>query len=87
MIGPFSEENAMTIFTHAKVWRAIDRTARAHGLSASGLARTAHLDPTSFNKSKRVSPARKPRWPSIETVAKVLDSVGDSGEDFVKRLR
>ena len=28
----------MTKFTHAKLWRAIDRTAEAHGLSASGLA-------------------------------------------------
>jgi phage repressor protein C with HTH and peptisase S24 domain len=86
-MGPFSEDNAMTKFTHAKVWRAIDRTARAHGLSASGLARTAHLDPTAFNKSKRVGPAQKPRWPSIETVAKVLNSVGDSVEDIVKRLQ
>jgi phage repressor protein C with HTH and peptisase S24 domain len=87
MVGPFSEENAMTKFTHAKVWRAIDRTAKAHGLSASGLARAAALDPTAFNKSKRLSPAQKPRWPSVETVAKVLNSVGDSVEDFVERLR
>ena len=77
----------MTKFTHAKVWRAIDRTAKAHGLSASGLARAADLDPTSFNKSKRVSPSHKPRWPSVETVAKVLNCVGDSVEDFIARLR
>jgi phage repressor protein C with HTH and peptisase S24 domain len=77
----------MTKFTHANVWRAIERTAKAHGLSASGLARRARLDPTIFNKSKRVNPAQKPRWPNIETVAKILNSVGDSVEDFVKRLR
>lgn len=76
----------MTKFTHATVWRAIDRTAKAHGLSVSGLARTASLDPTAFNKSKRLSPTRKPRWPSVETIAKVLNGVGDSVEDFVERL-
>src|ERR1700752_4579172 len=76
----------MTKFTHAKVWRAIDRTAEAHGLTASGLARVATLDPTSFNRSKRLSPTKKPRWPSVETIAKVLNGVGDSVEDFVERL-
>src|SRR5215510_9909684 len=76
----------MTSFTHANVWRAIDRTAEAHGLTASGLARGAALDPTAFNKSKRVSPTQKPRWPSVEMIAKVLNSVGDSIEDFIERL-
>ena len=76
----------MTKFTHAKVWRAIDRTAEAHGLSASGLAKAAARDPTSFNRSKRLSPTRKPRWPSVETIAKVLNGVGDSVEDFVERM-
>jgi phage repressor protein C with HTH and peptisase S24 domain len=77
----------MIKFTHATVWRAIDRTAKAHGLSASGLARAAALDPTAFNKSKRLGPTRKPRWPSVETIAKILNGVGDSVEDFVERLR
>jgi len=76
----------MAKLTHANVWRAIDRTANGHGLTASGLARGAGLDPTAFNKSKRLSPTRKPRWPSVETIAKVLNSVGDSIEDFVERL-
>ena len=76
----------MAKLTHANVWRAIDRTAKAHGLTASGLARGAALDPTAFNKSKRLSPTQKPRWPSVETIAKVLNSVGDSVEDFVGRL-
>src|SRR4029450_12105546 len=86
MVEPVSEENAMTKFTHAKVWRAIDRTAEAHGLSPSGLAKAAALDPTAFNRSKRISPTRKPRWPSVETIAKILSSMGDSVEDFVERL-
>ena len=76
----------MPKLTHANVWRAIDRTAEAHGLTASGLARGAGLDPTAFNKSKRLSPTQKRRWPSVETIAKVLNSVGDSIEEFVERL-
>ncbi len=68
---------------HADVWRAIDRLAAKHGLSASGLARRAGLDPTSFNKSKRASREGKPRWPTTESIAKVLAVTGDSLDGFV----
>ena len=36
--------------SHGDVWRAIDRLAHEYDLSASGLARNAGLDPTTFNK-------------------------------------
>ena len=49
---------------HEDVWRAIDTLAAENGLSPSGLARKAGLDPTSFNLSKRRAPAGKSRWPS-----------------------
>ncbi|MGC8535105.1 MAG: helix-turn-helix transcriptional regulator [Rhizomicrobium sp.] len=58
-------------FSHSQIWQAIDALAQRHGLSPSGLARRAGLDPTTFNKSKRVA-AGKPRWPSTESVAKAL---------------
>jgi phage repressor protein C with HTH and peptisase S24 domain len=61
---------------HDDIWRAIDALAAEHGLTASGLARKAGLDPTTFNRSKRITAAGKPRWPSTESVAKVLDAVG-----------
>lgn len=61
---------------HEDIWRAIDALAAEHGLTPSGLARKAGLDPTTFNRSKRVTGAGKPRWPSTESVAKVLDAVG-----------
>jgi len=63
---------------HADIWRAIDRMASKHGLSPSGLARRAGLDPTTFNKSKRVTKEGKQRWPSTESLAKVLEATGES---------
>ena len=68
---------------HADIWRAIDRLAESRRLSASGLARRAGLDPTAFNRSKRVTRQGKPRWPSTETVAKVLNATGASFAEFV----
>jgi len=68
---------------HSDIWRAIDRLAQEHGLSASGLARRAGLDPTTFNKSKRVTREGKLRWPSTESVAKVLQATGASLSEFV----
>ncbi|HET6520559.1 MAG TPA: hypothetical protein VFG47_12185, partial [Geminicoccaceae bacterium] len=63
------------MFTHAEVWRGIDRLAEENGLTASGLARRAGLDPTTFNPSKRITKQGKPRWPSTESLAKVLDAM------------
>lgn len=60
------------MFTHDQIWAVIDRLAETRGLSASGLARQAGLDPTAFNRSKRISPNGKPRWPSTESLSKIL---------------
>ena len=68
---------------HTDVWNAIDRLAKEYGLSPSGLARKAGLDPTTFNKSKRVTREGKLRWPSTESVAKVLAATGASLGEFV----
>ncbi|WP_029009096.1 S24 family peptidase [Azospirillum halopraeferens] len=68
---------------HADIWRAIDRLAARSGLSASGLARRAGLDPTTFNKSKRTTGDGKLRWPSTESIAKVLEATGASLAEFV----
>lgn len=69
-------------FSHQGVWGALEAVARQAGLSASGLAKRAGLDPTSFNKSKRISPEGRPRWPSTESIAKVLDASGVSFAEF-----
>ena len=68
---------------HADIWRAIDALAAKYGMSPSGLARRAGLDPTTFNKSKRVTAEGKLRWPSTESVAKILAATGASLAEFV----
>lgn len=71
---------------HADIWRAIDRLAAQNGLSASGLARRAGLDPTTFNKSKRTTGDGKLRWPSTESVSKVLEATNASLSEFVSLI-
>ncbi len=67
---------------HEEIWRALDTLAAENGLSASGLAKRAGLDPTTFNPSKRRMPDGRARWPSTESVAKVLDATGATLEAF-----
>src|SRR5271155_5239756 len=67
---------------HDDIWRALDTLAAENGLSASGLARRAGLDATTFNPSKRRMPDGRARWPSTESLSKVLDATGASLEDF-----
>lgn len=70
--------------SHANVWAALDTIAEREGLSVSGLARRAGLDATSFNVSKRFGPgeARRPRWPSTESLTRVLETAGLSLAEF-----
>ncbi len=72
----------MNRLTHSRVWSAIDALARRYGLSPSGLAKRAGLDPTTFNKSKRVTGEGRQRWPTTESIAKVLSATGASFDDF-----
>ncbi len=67
---------------HEDIWRALDTLAAEYGLSASGLAKRSGLDPTTFNPSKRRMPDGRARWPSTESIAKVLDATGASLEAF-----
>jgi phage repressor protein C with HTH and peptisase S24 domain len=68
---------------HADIWNALDALAERHGFSPSGLARIAGLDPTAFNKSKRISKDGRERWPSTESIAKVLEATGESFDAFL----
>src|SRR5262245_19118337 len=74
---------AQRLLTHNQVWTALDRLAERAGVSPSGLARRAGLDPTTFNKSKRITADGRERWPSTESVAKALAATGSSIDTFV----
>ncbi|MDP4593505.1 MAG: helix-turn-helix transcriptional regulator [Beijerinckiaceae bacterium] len=74
------------MLTHGQVWAAIDALAGRYNLTASALARRAGLDATTFNKSKRQTPDGRLRWPSTESVAKVLDATGASLDEFMSLL-
>ncbi|WP_159349978.1 S24 family peptidase [Roseomonas harenae] len=71
---------------HGDIWRALDALAAENGLSASGLARKAGLDPTAFNPSKRTGPDGRARWPSTESVAKVLSATGTGMDEFASLI-
>lgn len=75
------------MFTHRQIWSAIDALARRYGFSPSGLAKRAGLDPTTFNRSKRVTAAGRERWPSTESIAKVLEATGASFEELNALIR
>ncbi|WP_412051061.1 helix-turn-helix transcriptional regulator [Hoeflea sp. Naph1] len=71
------------MLSHERIWSALDALAERHGLTASGLARRAGLDPTSFNKSKRRGADGRDRWPSTESLSKVLGATSSSLDEFM----
>lgn len=75
--------------SHSQLWSAIDGLARREGLTASGLAKRAGLDATSFNPSKRFGPGDppRPRWPSTESLTRILQATGVSLGDFATLAR
>jgi phage repressor protein C with HTH and peptisase S24 domain len=74
------------MLTHDQIWGALDRLAAHAGLSASGLAKQSGLDPTTFNKSKRVTAEGRERWPSTESVAKALAATNVPIDTFVQLI-
>jgi phage repressor protein C with HTH and peptisase S24 domain len=86
MIAHRSRRAGGQMLTHAQIWTAIDRLAERAGLSASGLAKKSGLDPTTFNKSKRITPDGRARWPSTESVAKALAATSQTIDTFVSLI-
>jgi phage repressor protein C with HTH and peptisase S24 domain len=74
------------MLTHGQVWTALDGLAERAGLSASGLAKKSGLDPTTFNKSKRVTADGREHWPSTESLAKALGATNSSIDSFVQLI-
>jgi phage repressor protein C with HTH and peptisase S24 domain len=77
---------AQRALTHGQVWTALDRLAERAGFSPSGLAKRAGLDPTTFNKSKRITADGRERWPSTESVSKALAATNSSIDTFVQLI-
>lgn len=74
------------MLSHERIWAAIDELAAAHDLTPSGLAKRAGLDSTTFNKSKRVAADGRARWPSTESLAKIIEATGSSLDTFMSMV-
>jgi len=72
------------MITNLETWAAFDKMATLNHVSVSALALRSGLNSTTFNKSKRVFPTGKERWPSMSTLVKVLNSLNMSFADFAK---
>ena len=72
--------------SHHRLWKALDALAARENTSASGLAKRAGLDATAFNPSKRFGPGEppRPRWPSTESLTRVLEVTGLSLAQFAE---
>jgi phage repressor protein C with HTH and peptisase S24 domain len=81
-----AKQSKARVLTHGQVWTALDRLAERAGLSPSGLAKRSGLDPTTFNKSKRITGDGRERWPSTESVSKALAATNASIEIFVQLI-
>ena len=77
---------AQRMLTHDQIWTALDRLAERAGITTSALAKRAGLDPTTFNKSKRITAEGRERWPSTESVAKSLAATNTSIDTFVQLI-
>jgi len=75
------------MFSHHEVWSAIDALAEKKDMSVSRLARNAGLDPTTFNKSKRTAGDGRQRWPSTESLSKIMDATDTNIDQFVELMR
>jgi phage repressor protein C with HTH and peptisase S24 domain len=80
------QSKAQRILTHGQVWMALDLLAERAGMSPSGLAKRSGLDPTTFNKSKRITADGRERWPSTESVSKALAATSSSIDTFVQLI-
>src|SRR6266478_3664885 len=81
-----AKQSKARLLTHGQVWTALDRLAERAGFSPSGLAKRAGLDPTTFNKSKRITGDGRERWPSTESVSKALAATNSSIDTFVQLI-
>ena len=70
--------------SYHEIWEGLENLAKAKGLSLSAMAHKAGLDPTSFNKSKRIGADGRKRWPSTESMNKVLKAMNITVFEFME---
>ncbi len=68
------------------IWKGVEELAKANGYSPSGLAKKAGLDPTIFNKSKRMAANGRLHWPGTESISRILAVVGIGWGEFGRYL-
>lgn len=68
------------------VWETLDDLALERGLTPSGLARAAGLDPTTFNPSRRRTASGEMRWMAMPSLLQALGSLKISPALFFRRL-
>ena len=69
--------------SYNEIWLGLENLAQNKGMSLSALAQKAGLDPTSFNKSKRIGADGRKRWPSTESMNKVLKATNTTVFEFM----
>lgn len=70
--------------TYNEIWNGIENLAEKQGLSLSKLAVKAGLDPTNFNRSKRIGSDGRKRWPSTESMNKLLQATNTTIFEFME---
>ena len=70
--------------SYHEIWQGLENLAAAKGLSLSAMASKAGLDPTSFNKSKRIGADGRKRWPSTESMNKVFHAMNITVFEFME---
>lgn len=69
------------------IWYAIDTIAERNGKTPAGLAVACGLNPTTFNKSKRVAADGSPRFPSTQTLLAIFRTVGMTWNDWARTVQ
>lgn len=72
---------------HQVIWSVIDEMARRNKMSLCHLALISGLDNTCLAPNKRFTRNGKPRWPSIETVYKILTATHTDVITFVRLIQ
>lgn len=70
--------------SYQEIWTGIEKLAEKKGYSLSSLAVRAGLDATSFNKSKRIGVDGRKRWPSTESMNKLLHATNTTIFEFME---